>query len=78
MNTGIGEIKRTNDCRRLPIFMQRCNKPVGGVSGKQAKQAATGLRVKQRFNMRIKLRTDIIVKAACINLHGGAVLVMQA
>ena len=78
MNTGIGEIKRANDCRRLPIFMQRCNKPVSGIPGKHAKQAATGLRIKQRFNMRIKLRARITSQATCINLHGGAVLVMQA
>ena len=59
MNTGIGEIKRANDCCYLPIFMQSCNKPVGDIPGKHAKQAATCLRIKQRFNMRIKLRASI-------------------
>ena len=78
MNTDIGEIKPTNDCRRLPIFIQPCNKPISGVSGEHTKQAAAGLRVKKRFDMGIKLRAGNIVKAACINLHGGAVLIDES
>ena len=78
MTTVIGEIKRANDCRRLAIFMQRCDKSISGIPGKHAKQATTGLGVKQRFNMRIKLRASITVKDTCINLYGGTVLVMQA
>ena len=39
MNTGIGKIKRANDCRRLPIFMQRRNKPVRGILG-ETRQAS--------------------------------------
>ena len=78
MNTGIGEIKRANDCRRLPIFMQCCKKLISNISRKHAKQATTGLRVKQRFNVRIKLRASITAEDTCINLHGGTVLIMQA
>ena len=61
MNTAIGEIKRANDCRRLSIFMQRCNKSISDISREHAKQATTGLGVKQRFNVRIKLRASIPV-----------------
>ena len=78
MNTGIGKIKRANDGGHLPIFMQVYNKLISGTPGKHAKQAATGLRVKQGFNMGVNLRARISSQPACVNLHGGAVLIMQA
>ena len=78
MNTVIGEIKRANDCCRLPILMQCCNKSISGITRKHAKQATACLGVKQRFNMRIKLYASMTVKTICINLHSGTVLVMQA
>ena len=59
MNTGICKINRADDCRHLPIFTQNCDKLVGYISREYAKQAATGLRIKQGFDMRIKLRASI-------------------
>ena len=69
MDTDIGEIKPANNCCRLPIFVQRCNKPISVISGKHTKQAATGLRVKQGFDMGIKLRAANTFEVACINLR---------